>query len=117
MLKTKYDFLKKLYPNDAIVFLKNKKYYFLYDDLFFTKYFKTKGLIKNLEINHINYIILDNLDIIRRVTFDDNRYREIMIKGALIDRFKNIDKKKWHIYRPQNINYFYWLRCKCFKNK
>lgn len=88
MLKTKYIFLKKLYPNDVIVFLKKERYFVLFDDLYLLKSFEKKGIIKNLEKCYINYIILDNLVMVKRKTFTNNNYLEYLYKGIFIDFIK-----------------------------
>lgn len=83
MLKTKYIFLKRLYQNDLIIFIKNKKYYYLDNDLLIIKYFN------NLNKYHINYILLDDLDIIHRKVYIDNRYMEYLYKSLLINIYNN----------------------------
>lgn len=88
MLKTKYIFLKKMYKDYAIVFLKNKKYYLLYDDIYLTNCFIRRGILFNLEYYHINYILLDGLEIRKIIDYDDNRYIEILYKGLLINLYK-----------------------------
>ena len=86
MLKTKYIFLKRLYQNDLIIFIKNKKYYYLDNDLLIVRYFN------NLDKYHINYILLDDLDIIFRKVYLDNRYYEYLYKSLLLSIYLNYKK-------------------------
>ena len=56
-MKERYEVIKKLYPNYLILLIKNNKYYTFDEDKLIFNYLKRK-------FNNINYIILDNLDII-----------------------------------------------------
>lgn len=85
MLKTKYIFLKKMYPFDVILFIKNNKYITYGYDSYILKYVNYKNKINILDSYHINYIIIDNLTIINRSIFDDNKYLEFLYKQLLID--------------------------------
>ena len=86
MLKTKYFFLKKLYPEYVIIFEKNRNYYVLYDDDDVIIYFFRKKLISNLKRYHINYMIMDHYDVKEKEFFLDNRYQELLLKGILIKK-------------------------------
>lgn len=77
MIKNKYKFLKKLYPNDIIIFLKKNTYYVYYEDVCLLKKVKRYRIINYLNMKHINYIIIDNLDIVEHKIFDDNKYRRL----------------------------------------
>ena len=57
IMKERYEVIKKLYPNYLILLIKNNKYYTFDEDKIIFNYLKRK-------LNNINYIILDNLDII-----------------------------------------------------
>ena len=89
MIKTRYKFTKKLYK-DYIIIMKIKKSYHIPDEeLDIIGPFKRKGkLIDFLQENHINYLILDNMEIISKREYSDNKYYE-MKKKTLI----------WQIYR------------------
>lgn len=65
----RYNFIKKMYP-DYLILLVNKSNYtsFYLDKLIYSYY-----LDKVFKLN-INYIILDGLDIIKKVKFSNNRY-------------------------------------------
>lgn len=75
MLKTKYIFLRRLYNDYVIVFF--------YQGKIFGKRYKEK-LINNLRKWHINYVLLDNLEVIEIMEYEDNRYLEILYKGIIM---------------------------------
>ena len=83
MIKTRYKFLKRLYKDYILVFIVKGYYYVYYRDVFVLS-FKEKTLIQTLESNHINYIIIDNLTIIKKTLFKDNRYYEFLFKNELV---------------------------------
>ena len=56
-MKERYNVLKHIYQNYLILLIKNNKYYTFDEDKLIFNYLKRK-------LNNINYIILDNLDII-----------------------------------------------------
>ena len=56
-MKERYNVLKHIYQNYLILIIKNNKYYTFDEDKLIFNYLKRK-------LNNINYIILNNLDII-----------------------------------------------------
>lgn len=46
-MKTKYIFLKKIYFDYVIIFIKNRKYYVLMDDMYVIRYFDNVILVSN----------------------------------------------------------------------
>ena len=88
-MKNKYIFLKRIYKEFVIVF-KSKNHYQLYgNDILILKYFKIKNIINTLEYYNINYIILDNFDIIKKKVFDNNRYNELLYKYIVIELIRS----------------------------
>ena len=85
MLKTKYKFLKKLYPKDVILFYKDGKYLLYDNDYYIIKVINDYRIVNECEKNHINYFIIDNLMMIKHITYNDNKYYEYLFKGLLID--------------------------------
>jgi len=86
MLKTRYQFIKRLYPNYVLVFVvKHKKYHLVEEQMRFLKIFKKKNIIDTLEFYHINYLVVDNLSIIKRKDYSDNRYLELLKKAIIIE--------------------------------
>lgn len=61
-----------------------KKYYLVEEQMKFIKLFKKRNIIETLEFYNINYIIIDNLTIIKRKEFNDNKYLELLKSGIII---------------------------------
>lgn len=66
-----------------------KKYYLVEEQMKFIKLFKKKNIIETLEFYNINYIIIDNLTIIKRKEFSDNKYLELLKSGIIILMINN----------------------------
>lgn len=90
LLKTRYVFLKKLYSNDVIIFKLKKKYYIDEEDLkiVFLLRKEKKKIQMLLEEYHINYQIIDNMKIEKRVAFNDNNYLKFYNKYLLYNIIK-----------------------------
>ena len=85
-MKTKYIFLKKLYFDYVIIFIKNRRYDVLMNDMYVVKYFGNEILINNFKNNHINYILIDGLEINDICSYIDNRYFEFLLKELMIEK-------------------------------
>ena len=85
-MKTKYIFLKKLYFDYVIIFIKNRKYYVLMNDMYVVKYFGNEILINNFKNNHINYMLVDGLEIKDIYSYIENRYFEFFLKELIIEK-------------------------------
>ena len=77
-MKERYNVLKHIYQNYLILLIKNNKYYTFYEDKLIFNYLKRK-------LNNINYIILDNLDIIVKKEYENNNYLNYYFKINLIN--------------------------------
>ena len=77
-MKERYEVIKKLYPNYLILIIKNNKYYTFDEDKLIFNYLKRK-------FNNINYIILNNLDIIIKKEYENNNYLYCYTKYKLIN--------------------------------
>ena len=75
-MKNRYEFIKKIYKEYIIFILKKNKYYIFNNDEKICKLFD------------INYIALNNLDIIKKISYNDNKYYEYLIKYILISIVK-----------------------------
>ena len=82
MLKTRYNFIKRLYRDYIIIFIKNN-YYYIYNYEFLRLFNDKLNIIDKLNKYHINYIIIDNMKIIKINIFNDNKYYKYMIKYIL----------------------------------
>lgn len=87
----RYYELKNLYK-DYLIIIKNKNKYKLYDkDREIYTFLNVKNH-KYLKKYKINFIFLDNLDIIELHKYEDNKYLEYYAKCSLINTFKDIKK-------------------------
>ena len=77
-MKERYNVLKHIYQNYLILIIKNNKYYTFDEDKLIFNYLKRK-------LNNINYIILDNLDIIVKKEYENNYYLNYYFKVNLIN--------------------------------
>ena len=99
-MKNRYNFAKICYKEYVILILKNRKLY-TYNEEGILYNFKYINKLKEL---HINYVILDNLDIIKR-EYNDNGYKEYYYKykiNKLLDLI--IDRRKDGSISEENSN-------------
>ena len=76
-VRNRYEMLRKYYDNCVILILIKRKLYIYRNNILID--FKEINKLKEL---HINYLILDNLDILKK-EYDDNRYEEYYLKHSL----------------------------------
>lgn len=89
-VKNRYEIANKYYKNYVILILIKKKLY-IYKNNILTS-FKEINKLKKL---HINYIILDNLEVIEQ-KYEDNKYEEYYLKynlNNIIDNILEIEKR------------------------
>ena len=84
-IRNRYDIARKHYNNTAILVLKKRKLYTYNKDNLLVD-FKKINTLKKL---HINYIILDNLEVIKK-EYEDNKYEEYYLKDKLNNILDNI---------------------------
>ena len=72
-LKNRYFFLKRTYPKTIILFLKNAKYksYGLDNNFLTFLHFKNLSTLNKLKIN---YLVLQNMEILNHQIFSHNMY-------------------------------------------
>ena len=70
-MKERYNVLKHIYQNYLILIIKNNKYY--------------TYINRNLNKHEINYIILNNLDIMVKKEYENNNYLNYYFKVNLIN--------------------------------
>lgn len=91
-IRNRYDIARKHYNNTVILVLKKRKLYTYNKDNLLVD-FKKINTLKRL---HINYIILDNLEIIER-NYEDNKYEEYYLKyslNSILDNILKLERKK-----------------------
>ena len=79
IIKTRYLFLKEIYPYHIIIFVRKKELLTFNMDnkiINFCNNNNKEKIIEVLEREKINYCIIDNLDIVKKEDFKDNKYLE-----------------------------------------
>lgn len=83
MIKTRYNFIKNIYNDYIIIFNKNNNYY-IYNYEFLSILKDKISIINKLNKYNINYIIINNMDIIDKRIFNNKynyyKYRYIIYK-------------------------------------
>ena len=87
----RYYEIKNIYK-DYIIFIKRKNKYILMENNTFIELLNLKKL-KYIKKRNINYLILDNLEILEKHEYENNRYNEYYIKSKLIDIVKYISER------------------------
>lgn len=80
-----------MYSDYVIFVLKNEKYYVFKDDRIVIENLISKSVLKEKDINKIdsvNYIILDNLTILKKYETYENKFNYILKKQKLIEMLK-----------------------------
>ena len=81
-MKNRYLFLKRLYSNFIIIMLSKKEYVTFGMDNMMIKFLNMNS--RAMMAYHINYLIIDNLEIVKKVEFTDNQYNHIKRKVELV---------------------------------
>lgn len=93
--KNRYQFAKSIYK-DYIILIKYRNNYITYDNdnliCHYIGFYKNKK-IKIFHKFKINYLILDELDIIKKITFDTNKYEKYSYLANLTIVIKKIKNK------------------------
>ena len=79
-LMARYEFAKKIYPNRLIIFKTKNGYKSIGKDQVLLDYIIINKLLFKLKDLKINFVLIDNMDIIDEGCFDkDNYYRYVKI--------------------------------------
>lgn len=76
----RYYFTKKLFPNFLVLIVKKGKYYSYDGDVRILKYIKFKDKINIIKNKKINYLVLDELEIIEKCEFIDNQLNKYIFR-------------------------------------
>ena len=93
--RNRYEIAKKHYKNHVILILIRRKLYIYENNILID--FKKINKLKKL---HINYIILDNLEVIKK-EYEDNKYEEYYLKYSLNNILDNILKIEKRIIKNE----------------
>lgn len=90
-VRNRYEIVRKYYNNCVILILIKRKLYVYKNNILID--FKKINKLKEL---HINYIILDNLEVIER-NYEDNKYEEYYLKyslNSILDNILKLERKR-----------------------
>ena len=73
-LMARYEFAKKIYPNRLIIFKTKNGYKSIGKDQVLLDYIIINKLLFKLKDLKINFVLIDNMDIIDEGCFDDDNY-------------------------------------------
>lgn len=96
----RYRFTKNLYKDYVIILVKKNKYYSFDKDKDLLEYIKFKDKLYILRKKKINYLILDELDIIEKYEYQDNqlnRYLYMMYIDKILKNMKIIMSYKYDL--------------------
>ena len=74
----RYRFTKKVYPDYIVLLIKKEKYYSYGKDRKILEYIKFKNKTSILRKKKINYLVLDELDIVEQYEYLDNQIDRYM---------------------------------------
>ena len=90
-VRNRYEIVRKYYNNCVILILIKRKLYIYKNNILID--FKKINKLKEL---HINYTILDNLEVIER-NYEDNKYEEYYLKyslNSILDNILKLERKR-----------------------
>ncbi len=88
-MKHRYYELKKLFKDYIIIFIYKNNYKTINIDNKIIEYLKCKNILDIKKYN-LNYLIIDNLDIIEKKEYENNKYKEYLLKVELISIINKI---------------------------
>ena len=96
----RYSFTKEVYPNYVVLLLKNGKYYSYGKDKMIIKYIGFKDRTNIFRKKKINYLVLDELDIVEKYEYLDNeldRYLYLIRMKKIFDEIKVVMSSKYDL--------------------
>lgn len=89
---SRYKFIKKLYPNTLVLFYDKGKYSSLATDQFILNFIQFTSLY-SLEKRKINYLVVQNMNILERKKFLDNKYSFYYSEVRLLNILERIKER------------------------
>ena len=96
----RYNFTKGVYPNYIVLLYKKGKYYTFGKDREVLLYIKFKDKTNILRKKKINYLVLDELDIMEKYEYLDNqlnRYLYLIRMKKILDKIKVVMSYKYDL--------------------
>lgn len=84
-MKSRYNFTRNIYKDYVIFIVKNKKLYWFDQDKRILSYLNFNNKLSKLRYKEINYLVLDELDIMEIREYDNNNYRKYLLLSYLKD--------------------------------
>ena len=89
----RYNFTKNVYKDYLIIIRRKNKYYTFSKDKKILNYINFKDKIYVIKKKHINYLVLDNLDIIDITKYDNNNYNKYLYLSYIDDILLEIRRR------------------------
>lgn len=86
----RYSFTKEVYPDYIVLLIKKDKYYSYGKDRKILEYIKFRNKTSILRKKKINYLVLDELDIVEKYEYLDNQIDRYMYFVRINSIFKKI---------------------------
>ena len=96
----RYSFTKEVYPNYVVLLVKKNKYYSYSIDRKVLDYIKFKDKTYILRKKHINYLVLDELDIVEKYEYSNNqldRYIYLVDMKKVLNEIKVVMSSKYDL--------------------
>lgn len=96
----RYSFTKKVYPDYVVLLVRKGKYYSYGSDRKILEYIKFKNKTSILRKKKINYLVLDELDIIEKYEYLENeldRYLYLICMNIIFDEIKVVMSSKYDL--------------------
>jgi len=96
----RYSFTKDVYPNYVVLLFKNDKYYSYGKDRKILDYIKFKNKTSILRKRRINYLVLDELDIVEKYDYLDNqldKYVYLVRMKRIFDEIRVVMSSKYDV--------------------
>ena len=96
----RYSFTKEVYPDYVVLLIRKYKYYSYSVDRKVLDYIKFKDKTYILRKKHINYLVLDELDIVEKYEYSDNqldKYIYLVNMKKILDEIKVVMSLKYDL--------------------
>ena len=96
----RYSFTKEVYPDYVVLLVKKNKYYSYSIDRKVLDYIKFKDKTYILRKKHINYLVLDELDIVEKYEYSDNqldKYIYLVNMKKVLNEIKVVMSSKYDL--------------------
>lgn len=89
----RYNFTKNMYKDYIVLIVRKRKLYTFNQDKRILNYIGFNNKLYRIRKNEINYLILDDLDIIEIREYDNNNYNKYLLLSYIKDILIEVRKK------------------------